>query len=103
MIATAWSVDLARHDAASKGVFDMTDRAIDAILARLFELHPRKIDLSINRTLRLLATLGDPHKRLPKTIHVAGTNGKGSTIAFLRAPSSRPPARACMSIPRLIS
>lgn len=63
----------------------MTDRAIDAILARLFELHPRKIDLSINRTLRLLATLGDPHKRLPKTIHVAGTNGKGSTIAFLRA------------------
>ena len=58
---------------------------LDAILARLFELHPKKIDLSINRTQRLLANLGDPQKRLPRTIHVAGTNGKGSTVAFLRA------------------
>ena len=66
---------------------DRSERAtgLDAILARLLDLHPRKIDLSLGRTERLLAALGDPHKRLPKTIHVAGTNGKGSTVAFLRA------------------
>lgn len=58
---------------------------LDAVLARLFDLHPRKIDLSLGRIERLLATLGNPHKKLPKTIHVAGTNGKGSTVAFLRA------------------
>ena len=58
---------------------------LDAILARVLDLHPRKIDLSLGRTQRLLAALGYPHKRLPKTIHVAGTNGKGSTVAFLRA------------------
>ena len=58
---------------------------LDAILARLLDLHPRKIDLSLGRTERLLAALGDPHRKLPKTIHVAGTNGKGSTVAFLRA------------------
>ena len=58
---------------------------LDSILARLLDLHPRKIDLSLGRTERLLAALGDPHRRLPKTIHVAGTNGKGSTVAFLRA------------------
>jgi len=58
---------------------------LDSILARLLNLHPRKIDLSLGRTERLLAALGDPHGRLPKTIHVAGTNGKGSTVAFLRA------------------
>ena len=58
---------------------------LDAVLARLLDLHPRKIDLSLGRTERLLAALGDPHRKLPKTIHVAGTNGKGSTVAFLRA------------------
>jgi dihydrofolate synthase / folylpolyglutamate synthase len=63
----------------------MNARSLDSVLARLFELHPRKIDLSLGRIERLLAALGDPHKRLPKTIHVAGTNGKGSTVAFLRA------------------
>ena len=63
----------------------MTQSPLDAILARLLDLHPRKIDLSLGRTQRLLAALGDPHKRLPKTIHVAGTNGKGSTVALLRA------------------
>jgi dihydrofolate synthase/folylpolyglutamate synthase len=57
----------------------------DDILARFLALHPKKIDLSLGRTERLLAALGDPHKRLPPTIHVAGTNGKGSTVAFLRA------------------
>ncbi len=57
----------------------------DDIMARFLALHPKKIDLSLGRTERLLAALGDPHKRLPPTIHVAGTNGKGSTVAFLRA------------------
>ncbi len=54
-------------------------------MARFVALHPKKIDLSLGRTERLLAALGDPHRRLPPTIHVAGTNGKGSTVAFLRA------------------
>ncbi|MGD9541562.1 bifunctional folylpolyglutamate synthase/dihydrofolate synthase [Methylocystis sp.] len=57
----------------------------DAILSRLLTLHPKKIDLSLGRTERLLAALGRPDLRLPPIIHVAGTNGKGSTIAFLRA------------------
>ena len=57
----------------------------DAILARFVDLHPRKIDLSLGRIERLLAKLGHPQNRLPPTIHVAGTNGKGSTIAFMRA------------------
>ena len=57
----------------------------DAILARLGNLHPRKIDLSLGRIQRLLDRLGHPERRTPPVIHVAGTNGKGSTIAFLRA------------------
>jgi dihydrofolate synthase / folylpolyglutamate synthase len=58
---------------------------IDATLTRLLALHPRLIDLSLDRMWRLLAQLGDPQKKLPPVIHVAGTNGKGSTIAFMRA------------------
>jgi len=57
----------------------------DAILTRLLDLHPKKIDLSLGRTERLLAEMGHPEQRLPPIIHVAGTNGKGSTLAFLRA------------------
>lgn len=57
----------------------------DAILARLSKLHPRLIDLSLDRMLPLLEKLGDPQDHLPPTIHVAGTNAKGSTIAYLRA------------------
>ena len=57
----------------------------DALLARLLELHPKRIDLSLDRIERLLAALGAPQKRLPPVIHVAGTNGKGSTVAFMRA------------------
>lgn len=57
----------------------------DAILTRLLDLHPKRIDLSLGRIERLLAALGRPETRLPPVIHVAGTNGKGSTIAFLRA------------------
>ena len=57
----------------------------DTILSRLPKLHPKKIDLSLGRIERLLADLGHPERRLPPVIHVAGTNGKGSTIAFMRA------------------
>lgn len=48
-------------------------------------LHPKLIDLSLGRIERLLHALGDPHLHLPPVIHIAGTNGKGSTTAFLRA------------------
>ena len=54
-------------------------------LDRLAALHPKLIDLGLERSFALLRKLGDPHLRLPPTIHVAGTNGKGSVIAFLRA------------------
>ena len=57
----------------------------DAILTRLLRLHPRIIDLSLERMQRILARLGHPEKNLPPVIHVAGTNGKGSTVAFTRA------------------
>jgi dihydrofolate synthase / folylpolyglutamate synthase len=57
----------------------------DAILTRLLALHPKIIDLSLDRMQRILAMLGHPEKHLPPVIHVAGTNGKGSTQAFLRA------------------
>jgi dihydrofolate synthase/folylpolyglutamate synthase len=56
-----------------------------ALMARFLALHPKKIDLSLGRMERILPKLGDPQRRLPPTIHVAGTNGKGSTIAFMRA------------------
>src|SRR3984885_15115951 len=57
----------------------------DAILARLLSLHPKKIDLALDRILRLLNDLGNPQLKLPPVIHVAGTNGKGSACAFSRA------------------
>jgi len=60
-------------------------QAIGAIQARLLALHPKRIDLSLDRIERLLTALGHPERRLPPVIHVAGTNGKGSTIAFMRA------------------
>ena len=56
----------------------------DALIARLGALHPKKIDLSLDRLRILLERLGNPERKLPPTIHVAGTNGKGSTIAILR-------------------
>jgi len=60
-------------------------RAHDAALERLKALHPKLIDLSLDRMRRLCTALGDPQDRLPPVIHVAGTNGKGSTVAYLRA------------------
>lgn len=55
------------------------------ILARLALLHPKRIDLTLDRIRRILARLDHPERRIPPVIHVAGTNGKGSTVAFLRA------------------
>lgn len=60
-------------------------RASDAYLARFQSLHPKLIDLSLKRIGLLLQKMGNPHKHLPPVIHVAGTNGKGSTIALMRA------------------
>lgn len=58
---------------------------LDAIQARLLTLHRRRIDLTLDRMHRLLAALGNPERRIAPVIHVAGTNGKGSTVAYLRA------------------
>jgi len=70
---------------AYAGMTNSDMNPIDSILARLLELHPKRIDLSLERLQRLLAAIGHPERNLPPVIHVAGTNGKGSTIAFLRA------------------
>lgn len=56
-----------------------------ALLDRFLALHPRKIDLSLERIELLLERLGFPQRHLPPVIHVAGTNGKGSVVAFMRA------------------
>jgi dihydrofolate synthase/folylpolyglutamate synthase len=57
------------------------EREINALMA----LHPKGFDLSLGRITRLLERLGNPHEKLPPVIHIAGTNGKGSTSAFCRA------------------
>jgi dihydrofolate synthase/folylpolyglutamate synthase len=57
----------------------------DAILKRLLSLHPKIIDLKLDRMWRILGRLGNPQGDLPRVLHVAGTNGKGSTIAYLRS------------------
>ena len=68
---------------------DETDAAfaaeIETILASFTRYHPDRIELSLDRMYRLLSDLGDPHLALPPVIHIAGTNGKGSTAAFLAA------------------
>ena len=60
-------------------------RPTDQVLARLKQLHPKVIDLVLDRILLLLEDFGQPQKHLPPVVHVAGTNGKGSTLAYLRA------------------
>lgn len=63
----------------------MTNFSSELILARLHALHPKSIDLSLERIERLLARLGHPERALPPVVHIAGTNGKGSTLAMLDA------------------
>ncbi|MEZ5913599.1 MAG: folylpolyglutamate synthase/dihydrofolate synthase family protein [Paracoccaceae bacterium] len=60
-------------------------QASDQILARMMALHPKIIDLTLDRVWRLLEALGHPERDLPPVIHIAGTNGKGSTQAMIRA------------------
>ena len=57
----------------------------DVILEKLMQLHPKVIDLTLDRMWRLLEKLGNPQNSLPPVIHIAGTNGKGSTQAMIRA------------------
>ncbi len=59
--------------------------AVAAILERLVRLHPKRIDLGLERITRLLTRLGEPQSKLPPVIHIAGTNGKGSVAAFQHA------------------
>jgi dihydrofolate synthase/folylpolyglutamate synthase len=66
----------------------------DPILERLTRLYPRAIDLGLDRIERLLGEMGSPHKKLPPVVHVAGTNGKGSLVAYLRAMSEAAGYRA---------
>lgn len=64
---------------------DSTKSPLDAVIGRLSVLHQKRIDLGLERMHRLLERLGHPERKLPPVIHVAGTNGKGSTVAYLRA------------------
>jgi dihydrofolate synthase/folylpolyglutamate synthase len=59
--------------------------ASDILLERMMSLHPKLIDLTLDRMWRILAALGHPERNLPPVIHIAGTNGKGSTLAMIRA------------------
>jgi Folylpolyglutamate synthase len=63
----------------------MTAPTSDVILDRMMALHPKIIDLTLDRVWRLLDALGNPQDDLPPVIHIAGTNGKGSTLAMIRA------------------
>ena len=56
----------------------------EKMLGQLVRLYPKYIDLSLNRLLRLLDKLENPHLKLPPTIHLAGTNGKGSLLSYIR-------------------
>lgn len=64
---------------------DNTKPPLDVLIGRLSALHQKRIDLGLERMHRLLERLGHPERKLPPVIHVAGTNGKGSTVAYLRA------------------
>ncbi|MGZ8400300.1 MAG: bifunctional folylpolyglutamate synthase/dihydrofolate synthase [Methyloceanibacter sp.] len=70
---------------AGRGASRLRFASSDTLLERLKKLHPQSIDLSLGRIERLLAALGNPQDKLPPVVHVAGTNGKGSFLAFTRA------------------
>ena len=63
----------------------MSPQTSDAILDRMMALHPKIIDLTLDRVWRLLKALNNPQDKLPPVIHIAGTNGKGSTQSMIRA------------------
>ncbi len=63
----------------------MSAPSSDVLLERLMGLHPKLIDLSLDRMIRILAALGHPERALPPVVHIAGTNGKGSTVATMKA------------------
>ena len=63
----------------------MPEMTSDALLARMMTLHPKIIDLTLDRVWDLLEKVGNPQNALPPVIHIAGTNGKGSTQAMFRA------------------
>ena len=63
----------------------MSTPSSDVLLERLMGLHPKLIDLSLDRMIRILAALGHPERALPPVVHIAGTNGKGSTVATMKA------------------
>ncbi len=63
----------------------MSGRKSDVLLQRMMSLHPKLIDLTLDRMHRVLDALGRPERRLPPVVHIAGTNGKGSTLAMIRA------------------
>jgi dihydrofolate synthase/folylpolyglutamate synthase len=64
---------------------DAVKQGSDAVLERMMTLHPKIIDLTLDRMHRILAALGHPERSIPPVVHVAGTNGKGSTQAMIRA------------------
>lgn len=64
---------------------DSAKPSLDELIGRLSALHQKRIDLGLERMHRLIERLGHPERKLPPVIHVAGTNGKGSTVAYLRA------------------
>ncbi|MHA7887571.1 bifunctional folylpolyglutamate synthase/dihydrofolate synthase [Roseicyclus sp.] len=63
----------------------MSALSSDILLERMMSLHPKIIDLTLDRMHRILAALDHPERRVPPVIHIAGTNGKGSTLAMIRA------------------
>jgi dihydrofolate synthase / folylpolyglutamate synthase len=63
----------------------VSGRTSDILLARMMSLHPKLIDLTLDRMWRILGALDHPERRLPPVVHIAGTNGKGSTLAMIRA------------------
>ena len=80
---------------------DSSSSELQAALDRLTKLHPKLIDLGLERTIALSEKCGSPHLQLPPVIHIAGTNGKGSVSAFLPASIGRPDY-APIPIPRPI-
>ncbi len=81
----------------------MTAQQVDAALSRFLQYHPKLIDLSLDRIFALLDKLGNPHHQLPPVIHIAGTNGKGSTLAFMRAMIEAVGLKAhCYTSPHLV-